>query len=246
MKLNVCWMYHDIMDLYGDRGNIMVLKKRCLDRGIEFDVQTCGIGEEIDLAAFDLVFFGGGADKEQNLIIEDLKSRKANIQEALNQQTFFFLVCGGYQLFGKYYVDANSNKIEGLGFFEYETAAGLNKERCIGNIVIECEMENERFLVVGFENHGGQTKNVEMPFGRVLAGYGNDISSKKEGFYNGQVLGTYLHGPLLPKNPKLADKIITKSLSKRYGSIVLEDLEDSLEKEAHRSILKKLNISFES
>ncbi len=242
MKLTVCWMYHDIMDLYGDRGNIMVLKKRCLDRGITFDLQICGIGDDIDLSTFDLVFFGGGADREQSLIIDDLKKRKANIQQALDKQTFFFLVCGGYQLFGKYYIDANGNKMEGLGFFDYETKAGLNKERCIGNIVIECDMEGERFLVVGFENHGGQTKNVQTPFGDVLAGYGNDVSSKKEGFYNGQVLGTYLHGPLLPKNPKLADIIIKKSLGRRYESPQLEALDDTLEVLANQSILKRLHV----
>ncbi len=111
MQLKVCWMYHDIMDLYGDRGNIMVLKNRCYARGIGFEIYTCGIGDNIDLSEFDLIFFGGGADREQSIVIKDLKKRKSNIQQAFDKKTFFLLVCGGYQLFGKYYIDASGNKI---------------------------------------------------------------------------------------------------------------------------------------
>lgn len=242
MQLKVCWMYHDIMDLYGDRGNIMVLKKRCYDRGIGFELSTCGIGDNVDLSEFDLVFFGGGADREQSIVIKDLKKRKSNIQQSFDKKTFFLLVCGGYQLFGKYYIDANGNKIEGLAFFDYETKAPSNNKRCIGDIIVECEIEDERFIIVGFENHGGQTKNVNTPLGNVLVGYGNNIYSKQEGFYNGQVIGTYLHGPLLPKNPRLADIIIKKSLSKRYRIVDLEPLNDKLENMANNYILKKFNL----
>lgn len=138
MKLKVCWMYHDIMDLYGDKGNMMVLTKRCKDRGIDIEIDTCAIGEKKDLSKFHLMFLGGGADKEQHMLIDDLLARKSNIQKAMDNNTFIFLVCGGYQLFGQYYIDANNEKIEGLKFFDYYTESGDNGKRCIGNIAIQC------------------------------------------------------------------------------------------------------------
>ena len=166
--MKVVWMYHDIMDLYGDKGNMMVLMKRCLDRGIPFELDTCGIGEEKDLSEYDLIFLGGGADKEQISLIPDLLSRKENIKKAIDEKTFVLLICGGYQL-----IDAN---LDGL-----------------------------KTRIVGFENHGGQTLNVMHPLGKVVKGCGNSFNAGYEGFYDGKILGTYLHGPLLPKNPEVAD-----------------------------------------
>ena len=175
MELNVCWMYHDIMDLYGDKGNMMVLKKRCLDRGIQIKIDTLSIKDECDLSTYDLLFLGGGADKEQKMLIDDLLSRKENIAKAMNENTFILLICGGYQLFGQYYISADNEKIEGLKFFDYYTETGSNGTRCIGNIAIECDLDGNKITAVGFENHGGQTRNVKTPLGHVLHGYGNSF-----------------------------------------------------------------------
>ena len=240
MNLKICWMYHDLMDLYGDKGNIQVLKIRAQKRNIECIVDTCSLKEEKDLSAYDLLFIGGGADKEQSLLVEDLLSRKENIRKAMDEESFILLICGGYQLFGQYYLDGDGNKIEGLGFFDYYTESASRDVRCIGNIAIEVDVEGEKFKAVGFENHGGQTKNVSTPFGRVLSGQGNSFSCGFEGFYNGSVLGTYMHGPLLPKNPQIADLILRKALKKRYGDVELEQLDDTLENKARDVMLTRI------
>ncbi len=244
MELKVCWMYHNIMDLYGDKGNMMVLKKRCLDRNIEIVIDTCGINEEKDLCDYDLIFLGGGADKEQKMIISDLLSRKENILKAIDEKSFFFLVCGGYQLFGQYYIGSNNEKIDGLNIFEYYSESDEG-HRCVGNIAIEVNLNGNTFKMVGFENHGGQTKNVSSPLGKVLKGYGNTYESTYEGFYSGQVLGTYMHGPLFPKNPQMADFVIYKGLKKRNPDLKLEDLQlldDTLEHKALDAMLHRLGV----
>ena len=155
MKLRICWMYHDLMDLYGDKGNIQVLKMRCLERGIECIVDTCAMGEEKDLSSYDLLFIGGGADKEQGMLVNDLLARKENIQKAMGENTFILLICGGYQMFGQYYIDGDGNKIDGLGFFSYATEAASREKRCIGNVVVDVNFDGHDLKVVGFENHGG-------------------------------------------------------------------------------------------
>ncbi len=242
MELKILWMYHDLMDLYGDKGNTQVLKIRAEKRGIDVTVDTCTIGEKKDITAYDLFFMGGGADNEQGLIYQDLLSRKENIAKAMEEKTAFLLICGGYQLFGKYYKDQDGNVIDGLGFFDYYTEASDRDHRCIGNIALETEMDGEIFKAVGFENHGGQTKNVSSPFGRVLSGHGNTFKGGFEGFMNDQVAATYMHGPLLPKNPKIADKIILRALKKRYGHVELEPLDDTLENSARDVMLKRLGV----
>ncbi len=242
MNLKICWLYHDLMDLYGDKGNIQVLKTRAEKRGIEVVVDTCSLHEEKDLSEYDLLFIGGGADREQKLLVEDLLKRKEALRKAMDGNTFILLICGGYQLFGKYYLDADGEKIEGLGFFDYYTEAASRSERCIGNIAIEAELDGEKIVVVGFENHGGKTMHVQTPFGKVLKGHGNEHQSAFEGFYNGHVLGTYMHGPLLPKNPQVADFILRKALAKRYGEVKLEVLNDMLEMKAREVILKRLGL----
>ncbi len=242
MEIRILWMYHNLMDLYGDKGNAEVLRVRCEKRGIKCILDTCTIGEEKDISNYDLFFMGGGADHEQSLIFQDLLTRKENIQKAMDEKTAFLLICGGYQLFGKYYLDQDGNRIDGLGFFPYRTEASSRDNRCIGNIAIETTMDGETFKAVGFENHGGQTMDVATPFGKVLSGHGNMFQSKYEGFLNDQVLATYMHGPLLPKNPKIADKIIQRALRKRYGDVSLEPLDDTLEDQARNVMLKRLNV----
>lgn len=233
-------MYHDVMDLYGDRGNMQVLKKRCLDRGIDITIDTCGIGQEKTIKDYDLLFIGGGADREQGLLYDDLVSRKQDIMDAIDAKTFVLLICGGYQFFGQYYIDNNNNQMEGLGIFNYYTASDAKVGRCIGNIEIEATLDGQTINMVGFENHGGQTRGVSHPLGKVIHGHGNEYQGGYEGFYNGQVLGTYMHGPLLPKNPQVADFIITKALAKRYGEVQLAPLDDSLENRAHEVMQKRM------
>lgn len=245
MNFKVAWMYHDIMDLYGDKGNIMVIKKRCEKRGIGFTVDTIGIGQEADLSKYNLIFLGGGADKEQMSMIPDLLSRKENIKKAMDEKTFVFLICGGYQLFGQYYEAADKTKIEGLGFYDYHTDTGKQGSRCIGNIVIDADLDGEKVRMVGFENHGGQTVNVDHPLGKVLHGYGNSFDAGYEGFYDGKILGTYLHGPLLPKNPQVADFIIAKGLQKEYPGFTVKDLaplEIAFEEPARKALFERFHI----
>ena len=240
MNLKILWMYHDLMDLYGDKGNAEVLRRRAEKRGIEVQLDTCTIGEEKNIDEYDLFFLGGGADKEQNLIFADLLQRKQSIQIAMDHKTAFLLICGGYQLFGQYYKDQDGNVIEGLKFFDYYTVAGNRDERCIGNIVVETTMDGKTFKAVGFENHGGQTKNVSTPFAKVLSGHGNEMHSGYEGFMNEQVLATYMHGPLLPKNPDIADAILKRALKKRYSEVTLEPLDDTIEYQAQNVMLERL------
>lgn len=240
MNLKILWMYHDLMDLYGDKGNAEVLRRRAEKRGIEVQLDTCTIGEEKNIDEYDLFFLGGGADKEQNLIFADLLQRKQSIQTAMDHKTAFLLICGGYQLFGQYYKDQDENVIEGLKFFDYYTVAGNRDERCIGNIAVETTMDGKTFKAVGFENHGGQTKNVSTPFAKVLSGHGNEMHSGYEGFMNEQVLATYMHGPLLPKNPDIADAILKRALKKRYCEVTLEPLDDTIEYQAQNVMLERL------
>lgn len=242
MNLKILWMYHDLMDLYGDKGNARVLKVRCEKRGIECTVDTCTIGEKKEIRDYDLFFMGGGADHEQSLIYEDLIGRKEDIKAAMDEGTAVLLICGGYQLFGQYYKDQDGNTLEGLGFFDYYTEASDRDHRCIGNIAVETMMDGETFQAVGFENHGGQTKNVAAPFGKVLSGHGNTHDGGFEGFMNDRVLATYMHGPLLPKNPKIADHMIMRALAKRYGKTELEPLDDTLENEARNVMLRRLGV----
>ena len=239
MELRILWMYHDIMDLYGDSGNIKVLKKRCNDRGIKTQIDTLGIGQNIDISEYDLVFFGGGADNEQSIIYNDLLNRKDNIIRAINANTIFLLICGGYQMFGQYYKDRDNNVIDGLKIFDYYTEA-KGSNRCIGNILINATLEDSNFEIIGFENHGGQTYNVTKPLGIVVKGHGNCYKSRFEGIYDKNCIGTYLHGPILPKNPKLADFIILKALSKRYHEINLDPLDDTIENLAFNNMKTRL------
>ena len=243
--LKVAWMYHDFMDLYGDKGNMMVLKKRCEDRGIAFQLDAIGIGDEADLSEYNIVFMGGGADKEQMTLIPDLQERKENILEALEAKTFFFLICGGYQLFGQYYIATDGTKVDGLSICDYYTETGDDGMRCVGNIVIDAILDDLHTQVIGFENHGGQTQNVAHPFGTVIKGCGNSFQAGQEGYYDGRILGTYLHGPILPKNPEVADFVIMKGLQKDNPEFKWNDLTplaDTFESKARETLLKRWDI----
>lgn len=239
MYLKILWMYNDVMDLYGDKGNILALKYRCERRNIEFQLHKASINDTINFSEYDLVFIGGGADKEQRILSNDLIKRKSSIDRAIKNGVFFLLICGGYQLFGKYYIDAHNNKIQGLGIFDYYTESGKNGQRCIGDVIAKAKLDGEEITIVGFENHGGQTIKVDKPFAEVLYGNGNFFNSKYEGYYDKNILGTYIHGPLLPKNTRLADFIIKKSIEKRYKNIELSNLDDDIEDKACQDVIRR-------
>lgn len=240
MKCNILWLYPQEMNLYGDRGNLIILSKRLQQRGIEVTIDELNVGDTCDINAYDLVYMGGGPDNEQHNIYQDCLNRKEDFAFAYNQKTFFLLICGGYQLFGDYYMDQDNQRVDGVGLFDYYTVSG-EKKRCIGNLVIETECLGKKATLVGFENHGGQTINVKHPFGKTLIGHGNQFHSEFEGYRETNVIGTYMHGPLLSKNPELADDIILRTLQKRYDINELTALDDTLEMETKAILVKRFS-----
>lgn len=231
-EIKILYLYPDILELYGDFGNIQVLKYRIEKRGYKAIIDQYSIGDEApDFSSYDLVFAGGGADNEQSILSEDLIKYKENIKKAVDSGVFFLLICGAYQLFGKYYKGVEGNIIPGLEIFDYYTEAiNDRKKRCIGNIVLEVTLDDKKTKVIGFENHGGQTYDISTPFGNVLFGNGNKFQDTHEGFFRKNIIATYLHGPLLSKNPELCDYIIKHCLERKYNEdIILQDLDDSFE-----------------
>lgn len=242
-KIKLLHMYPNVLDLYGDGGNVEVLKYRCKMRGIELETAAHYLGTEdtADFSGQDIIYLGGGADYEQQLLAEDLLSCREKILKAYQSGVFMLMICGGYQLMGQYYKDSNGEEIPGLGLFPYYTQASRNKrDRCIGNIVIETSLGGEDYKVIGFENHGGQTRGVPSPFGKVLCGNGNCRESGYEGYMEERVIATYLHGPLLSKNPKLADHIIKSCLERQGESAELCGLDDSLEEACRETLFERL------
>lgn len=242
MSLNILCLYPNIMDLYGDNGNIEILKYRCNKRNIDVNVDTYTINEEEpNFNKYDLVFLGGGSDKEQRIVAKDIIKYKKQIENSIKKGTFYLLICGGFQLFGKYYKDSEGNTLDGLSIFDYYTESSLDKtKRCIGNIVIESKIGEKIVKIVGFENHGGQTSNITNPFGKVLYGNGNRFESEYEGIMTNNVIGTYLHGPLLSKNPELTDYIIKYCLERKYNKKVsLKEIDDTFELKAKEEILNR-------
>ena len=231
-EIKILYLYPDILDLYGDIGNIKVLKYRIEKRGFKVIVDNYSINDEKpDFKSYDIIFAGGGADNEQKILADDLIKYRDDIEEAKKSGVFFLLICGAYQLFGKYYKGVEGNIIPGLGIFNYYTEANPNRSnRCIGNIIIEADLNGKQIKIIGFENHGGQTFDVETPFGKVLFGNGNKFSDKYEGYFEKNVIATYLHGPLLSKNPILTDYIIKYALERKYNEkIELKPLYDEFE-----------------
>ena len=243
--LKILYLYPDMLELYGDYGNIQVLKYRLEKRGFGCEIERYSIGDNNpDFTEYDLVFAGGGADQEQSILAEDLIKYKDNIKKAIQNGTFFLLICGAYQLFGKYYKGVDGNIIPGLDIFPYYTEAIEDrKSRCIGNIVINVKLGDTYTKVIGFENHGGQTFDVFSPFGDVLFGNGNKFGDSKEGFFLNNVIATYLHGPLLSKNPVLTDYILKYCLDRKYNyDVKFVDLDDSFEELCRNELLKRFDI----
>lgn len=241
-ELKILYLYPDILELYGDYGNIQVLKYRLEQRGYTACIEPYSIGDETpDFNNYDIVFAGGGADKEQGILSEDLIKYKDNIKEAIDNGVFFLLICGAYQLFGKYYKGVEGNIIPGLEIFDYYTEANPDrKKRCIGNIVLEVNLNDKPYKVIGFENHGGQTFEINSTFGKVLFGNGNKFEDTHEGFFIKNVIATYLHGPLLSKNPELADYIIKYCLDRKYNEdITLPPLNDEFENNCRKQLIER-------
>jgi lipid II isoglutaminyl synthase (glutamine-hydrolysing) len=235
MKIRVGHLYPDYLNIYADRGNIAVLTRRAAWRGHELEVEAIGMNEPVEVGAHDLYYVGGGQDREQELIAPALAAMGPGLQEAIEGGAAALAVCGGYQLLGRFYRDRSGDELLGAGVLPLHTVAG--KRRMIGDVLLECELEpGEHRTLAGFENHAGRTvlDAGAEPLGRVLAGFGNDGESGYEGCRAGRVLGTYLHGPLLPRNPWLADWLLAQALAHRTGEPPeLEPLGDELEAEAH-------------
>ncbi len=229
--LRVGHLYPEHLNIYADRGNIAVLEGRSRWRGIEVTVIGCGIGDPLPDA--DLYYLGGGQDRDQALVADDLVSRSADLRAAVDGGAAVLAVCGGYQMLGHRYRGHQGQEIPGIGLVDLVTDAGT--ERMIGNITIDCDLNGSSTHVVGFENHAGRTRLGAgvSPLGRVLHGHGNNGQDGTEGVREGRVLGTYIHGPLLPKNPLLADHVIAAALARRHGAVTLEPLDDALESAAH-------------
>ena len=236
-ELRLCALYPDHMNIYADRGNILFLQRRCEWRGIGFAYAGAGPGERVDPGAHDLFYMGGGQDRDQRMVAADLvASKKADLSRAVDDGAAMLAVCGGYQLLGHSYV-LGSERIGGLGIADLETVREPG-ERLIGNVTIEVELGGGPRLLAGFENHGGRTYlgSEATPLGRVVSGHGNNGRDRLEGVRRASLIGTYLHGPLLPKNAWLADHLIAAALERRYGTAPeLEPLDDALEEAAHET-----------
>ena len=236
MNLTIGHLYPDLLNLYGDRGNIQCIKKRCEWRGIEVQVKEFRLEDEIDFSQLDIILLGGGSDREQMLVCNRLKEIKDEFKAYVEDNGVVIAVCGGYQFLGHYY-QIKDKKIAGLGLVDLYTVQ--EPGRLIDNIVLKSDLFD--MPVVGFENHGGRTYiNENKPFGKVLYGSGNDGKTGYEGVVYKNVIGTYLHGPLLPKNPQVCDHLITKALERKYHQeICLESLDDTQEQEANNYIVNR-------
>lgn len=246
-KLRIAHLYPRLMNIYGDRGNILCLTRRCRERGIDVEVDELGVGDTLASGEHDLIFMGGAQDRDQRRVADDLRNTKGPaLLEAAEANTVILAVCGAYQLFGKHYVAASGEQLEGLGLFDLHTEhPGPADDRLIGNVVAELTepnrhpepVEGSRSLtLVGFENHGGRTYlgPEAQPLAKVRSGFGNNGKDGTEGARYRNAFGTYLHGSLLPKNPAFADMLVALAL----GETDLPPLDDGIENAAHQAALK--------
>ena len=243
MELNICHLYPDILNLYGDRGNIITMKRRLEDRGIKVNIDECSIGQPLNADKYDIFFIGGGQDFEQEVLLRDLSAGKAqDIRTAVEEEKTFLAICGGYQMLGEYYKTWDGVQLDFIGAIGVHTIGA--KERMIGNYMFRTTPESGDTVVVGFENHSGKTYLSEQvaPLGMMLSGNGNNGEDKTEGARYKNVFGTYSHGSLLPKNPVLCDFILQTALNHRYdGAEPLAPLDDTLELNAHRYMQERLS-----
>ncbi len=237
MELTICHLYPDLLNVYGDVGNVLILKHRASLRGIDVNIVNSSLNDTLDKDNIDIIFFGGGQDYEQSIVSNDLNTiKKDDIKEYIEAGKVFLAICGGYQLLGKYYTAPNGEKINGLGILNIYTEGG--DTRFIGNT----EIYNESFdeIYVGFENHSGRTYiNDNTPLGKCIHGYGNNGQDGYEGCIYKNTFGSYFHGSFLSKNPEFADRLLLLALQKKYGpDVKLEPLNDELELKA-KSVIKE-------
>jgi CobQ-like glutamine amidotransferase family enzyme len=231
VRITVGHLYPDYLNIYADRGNIAVLAARARARGHDLDVRAIGMRDPVPGGEVDLFYVGGGQDREQELVAHDLGAKAEPLREAVERGAAFLAVCGGYQLLGRSYLDVAGNELPGIGLLPLHTVAG--DRRMIGDVLLDCAWAGE--TLAGFENHAGRTilDDGAEPLGRVVAGFGNDGSSGYEGCRYRRAYGTYLHGPLLPRNPWLADRLLEEALAHAGVEERLAPLPDELEHEAH-------------
>ncbi|HCW04618.1 MAG TPA: glutamine amidotransferase [Clostridium sp.] len=235
MELNICHLYPDLLNAYGDIGNVLILKYRAEQRGINVNVLNCSIGQNFEKEKYDIVFFGGGQSYEQSIVSSDLiNEKKAYLQEYVEDNGVLLAICGAYQLLGKYYVTAEKEKLEGLNILDIYTEEG--SDRLTGNAIIFNEEFNENY--VGFENHSGRTYIGDLkPLGTTVLGHGNNGEDGTEGCIYKNTFCSYFHGSLLSKNPDLADRLLLAALQKKYDLSELSPLDDSYEIKAREHIL---------
>ncbi|MGI6051652.1 MAG: type 1 glutamine amidotransferase [Bilifractor sp.] len=240
--LKICHLYPEVLNLYGDRGNIRCLERRLEWRGMKAEVTNVGIGDHDDLTDYDLFFIGGGQDFEQEVLLQDLNSGKGDsIRSAVEDGKTFLCICGGYQMMGRYYETYDGVKCEFLGAVDFYTKGG--EKRMIGNYAFELGEQSGGSTIVGFENHSGRTflGSGVTPLGHVLKGYGNNGEDGTEGVRYKNVFGSYSHGPVLPKNPEFCDELIRTALMRKTGTKTeLAPLDDGIEKLAHDTVLERV------
>jgi len=232
-------MYPDLMNLYGDRGNLFCLRKRLEWYGHSCSIKSYGLGDNWDCSQVDMIFMGGGSDREQELVYRDLLRKSDRLMAEIESGLPVLAICGAYQLLGSSYHSSDGKLMDGLRFFDFYTRG--EEGRLIGNIVLNSKIDGKSISVVGFENHGGRTYFQDSslePFGTVVKGYGNNGKDRTEGIRYHNLIGSYLHGPLLPKNPAIADFYI-RAMSERKGIEIDMELDDYLENYAHQQVLKK-------
>ena len=240
MELNICHLYPDILNLYGDRGNVLCMRKRLSWRGIDANVEEVSIGQKLEAKKYDLLFIGGGQDFEQEVLLPDLRGEKTKeLIAAIEDGLPVLAICGGYQMLGQYYKTWDGVQCDFTGAIDVYTVG--SKQRMIGNYMFTCEELGCE--VVGFENHSGKTYLGDgvRPVGKVLAGYGNNGEDGLEGARYKNVFATYSHGSLLPKNPQIADFVLKTALERKYGALELKPLDDTLEIAAHAYMKKRLS-----
>jgi CobQ-like glutamine amidotransferase family enzyme len=243
MVIRICHLYPRVLSVAGDRGNLMALTRRCAWRGIQCNVAEADVGETPDFSQFDLILLHGGQDCEMRLAARDLEMKAGSLREAIEEGAVVLAVCAGYQLLAKYYAPAEGPPISGIGVLDAVTEGGST--RFMSHIAVTCDMgQGRQHSLVGFENHSGRTYlgPGAAPLGRVVAGYGNNGEDGTEGARYREVYATYMHGPVLPKNPWLTDHLISMALQHRYGDTrtldSLASLEDQAEAEAHAAALR--------
>ncbi len=241
MRIVIGHLYPELMNIYGDRGNVIALVRRCQWRGLDVVVRELRLGEPLDPDECDVLFVGGGQDREQRLVCEDFARVKGeSLREAVERGVAVLAICGGYQLMGHFYRDADGTELPGLSIFDAYTVPG--KGRLIGNIVVQSALPGrEDATLVGFENHGGRTYLGSgcQPLGRVRVGFGNNGEDGTEGAVYRNAFGTYLHGSVLPKNPWLADELVERGVRRREPNFTLEPLDDALEHLAHDAAARR-------